>query len=662
MVAEMTTATPPVPPPPRSPRAPQRWDWRAQPWRVAGAALLAAIALLVVFWNWNWFKGPVERAVEARTGRDFEIRGNLHVDLGRVTTITADGLRFANADWSTRGDMATTDRLLVRIESWPLLRGDVRLPEIRLVRPDLKFEANPKGGAGNWDFLASDSEPGASLRIGALWIEGGRVRYDDVPQKTAIDVHVGSGEPREPGGAPPIVVAGDGRWSGNAFTLEGTGESPLALQDATAPYRIDLRARAGATRAHARGTLVDPLRFRDFDLKFALSGQNLSQLYPLVGVALPDTPPYAIDGRLTRDGATWHYDGFTGKVGQSDLSGDVAFTTGSERPKLVATLASKRLDFDDLAGFIGGTPDAEGEALDPELAAREAKLDAAGKVLPTATYDLSKLRSMDADVRLRAQHINAPKLPIDDMDAHLLLDAGLLRLEPLNFGVAGGDIRSTVRMDARKDVIDTRLLAEVRRLELSRLFPDVELTKDAAGRLAGRFNIAGQGNSIAAMLGTADGDIAVGMGRGEISNLLVELAGLDVYEAVKYLIGKDRKVAVRCAFADFGVKRGVMQSRALAFDTADTIIVGEGSVDLGEESMDLTLKPRPKDRSILALRTPLYIGGTFADPSFRPDFARLGLRGTAAVALATIAPPAALLATLELGPGEDSDCGGSYAR
>ena len=105
-----------------------------------------------------------------------------------------------------------------------------------------------------------------------------------------------------------------------------------------------------------------------------------------------------------------------------------------------------------------------------------------------------------------------------------------------------------------------------------------------------------------------------------------------------------------------------MDSRALAFDTTDTIIVGQGQVDLGDETLDIELRPRPKDRSILALRSPLHLGGTFAAPQFRPDFARLGLRGALALALGSIAPPAALLATLELGPGEDSNCGGKYAK
>ncbi|HSX65210.1 MAG TPA: AsmA family protein, partial [Pseudoxanthomonas sp.] len=165
-----------------------------------------------------------------------------------------------------------------------------------------------------------------------------------------------------------------------------------------------------------------------------------------------------------------------------------------------------------------------------------------------------------------------------------------------------------------------------------------------------------------AIFGSADGDIALGMGRGQISNLLMELAGLDIAEALKFLITKDRVIPVRCAFGDFAVSDGLMQTRTLGFDSTDTIIVGEGTINLKDESLDLLLRPRPKDRSILSLRSPLVLGGTFKNPSFRPDFKRLGLRGATALALASIAPPAALLATIETGPGEDSGCGGSYAK
>ncbi|WP_394001189.1 AsmA family protein [Luteimonas sp. WGS1318] len=632
------------------------------PLRIALALFVLALVVLVLLWDWNWFKRPVERMVEARTGRSLIIGGDLDVDLGRVTTIRADTLRFANASWADEPVMAAADRLELQIELLPLIfRRHVRLPEIRLTRPVFLLETNPDGSAGNWALDLADGG-GEPAQIRRLWVDDGRMRYLDTPGDTMIDVRVASRESRREDAAPPIMVEGGGRWTGNRFTLEGVAESPLELQDSEKPYRLDLRARAGATRAHVRGSLVAPLQLRDFDLQFALSGRNLEDLYPLVGVALPDTPPYALDGRLTRDGQTWHYDAFTGKVGQSDLSGSAAVTVGGQRPRFEADLVSKRLDFDDLAGFIGGTPDADGDELDPELVARERALAAKGRIIPDTPYELDKLRAMDADVRLRAQRINAPKLPIDDMDAHLVLDDGVLRLDPLNFGVAGGDIRSTIRMDAREATIRTQLQAQVRRVDLGGLFPDSTLASQAVGKIGGDFKLAATGNSVAAMLGGADGEVAVGMGAGRVSNLLVEVAGLDIYEALKYLIGKDQQIPIRCAFAEFEVENGEMTSRAMALDTTDTIIIGEGTISLADERLDLRLRPRPKDRSFLALRTPLTIGGTFASPSFRPDMARLGLRGAVALALGSIAPPAALLATLELGGGEDSDCGGQYAK
>src|SRR5690606_28777366 len=172
-----------------------------------------------------------------------------------------------------------------------------------------------------------------------------------------------------------------------------------------------------------------------------LSGANLEDLYPLIGIALPPTPPYTLDGHFTRDGEVWFYNDFNGTVGDSDLSGDANVDAGGDRPYLRAALHSKRLDFDDLAGFVGGAPQTGGnETSNPELAAQAAQADASARVLPDTPYKLDKLRAMDADVRLTAQRINAPSLPLDDMDAHLLLENGLLRLDPLNFGVAGGDI------------------------------------------------------------------------------------------------------------------------------------------------------------------------------------------------------------------------------
>ncbi|SDQ54018.1 AsmA family protein [Pseudoxanthomonas sp. CF125] len=628
--------------------------------------LLATLVLLIVLFDWNWFKRPLEMAVQASTGRQLRIDGDLDVDLGRVTRLMADRISFANAEWSKEPIMASADRVEVGFEIWPLLfKREARIPEIRLAAPKLRLETGPQG-IGNWMF--GGDPDGKPVQFRRIWIEDGRLQFFDTPKKTDIDIAVNSVQAQGKSAqgkntAPPIEIKGKGRWTGNAFTVSGRAESPLELSNSEQPYRIDLRADAGPTRAHARGNLLNPFELRYFNLQFTLAGRDMEDLYPLIGIATPSTPPYKLDGRLIRKADHWRYQDFTGVVGDSDLSGTANVTLGRKRPLLEADLISKRLDLDDLAGFLGAPPQAGGnETTNPELEAQALQLAADTRVLPDKPYDLGKLRSMDADVRLNAHRINAPSLPLDDMDAHLKLNDGILELAPLNFGVAGGDIRSNIRMDAREALIRTRAQVSARRLKLSKLFPDAKLTQDAVGLIGGDIVIAGTGNSIAAMLGSADGDIALGMGHGQISNLLMELAGLDIAEALKFLVTKDRLVPIRCAFGDFAVKDGLMQSRALAFDTEDTIIVGQGNISLKDETLDLELRPRPKDRSILALRSPLVVGGTFKDPSFRPDFKRLGLRGALAVTLGSIAPPAALLATLELGPGKDSSCGGRYAK
>ena len=171
------------------------------------------------------------------------------------------------------------------------------------------------------------------------------------------------------------------------------------------------------------------------------------------------------------------------------------------------------------------------------------------------------------------------------------------------------------------------------------------------------------GNSIAAMLGRGDGQFQLFMGGGRFSKLLLELIGLDATEALGFLIEKgDKQAVIRCMVADFGLQQGVLNSRAIVFDTSDTIIFGKGLIDLRDESLKLRLEPHPKDVSILVLRSPINISGKLKSPTVLPDLTQVGARAAAAVALGVLLTPlAALIPTLETGLGKDSDCNGLVA-
>ncbi len=617
--------------------------------RLTIGLLALLVGLLFLLWDWNWFKGPIERRVEAATGREFRIEGDLDVELHwSRPTIVANDVMLGNAAWSAEPEMFRVGQARIQWAVWKLLAGDVVLPRIDLRAPALRLERSADGD-GNWRFRYDPEAQPDYPQIGQLQIVDGRIRILEPTYDTDIDVAVAS-EPVGDDGTSRLRVDGKGSYRAADFSLEGHIGSPLQFLAADASYDVDLRARAGATRAHAFGALPLPVRPDDFAIGFELAGADMAQLYPLLGLAIPKTPPYRLEGRLERRGQVWHYREFSGVVGDSDLAGDASVDPSRERTLLTAVLVSRKVDFDDLAGFIGGTPrSGEGDA------AVGAVPGDPSRVFPAREYDVAKLRAMDADVRWRVARLESPKLPLDSMDAHARLVDGDLRLDPLEFGVAGGEIRSTVHLDARQSPILAEVDLRARRLDLH------ELAKlgapESQGRIGGRIQFSARGNSVAALMASADGEAQLGMGRGRISNLLLELAGIDIYEALKFMLGKDRVIPIRCAYADLAIADGVAASRQTAFDTTDTVLFVEGDVDLGEERFDLRLKPRPKDPSPISLRSPLRLTGDLKHPKVRPEAGPLILRGALAVALYAIAPPAAILALIETGPGEDTGCG-----
>lgn len=214
----------------------------------------------------------------------------------------------------------------------------------------------------------------------------------------------------------------------------------------------------------------------------------------------------------------------------------------------------------------------------------------------------------------------------------------LLGLDPMELGLAGGHAGGRLRIDGRRNPALAQINLDLRAVELNKLFPHLKLNQATFGKLHGDIDLSGRGNSVAQMLAGASGNVDVLMGRGQMSNLLLEVAGLDGGEIIKFMLKGDRNVQVRCAAAGFNVRRGVMTPRMLLLDTTDTVIYGEGSISLAQETVNLTLNPQPKDKNILALRSPLHIDGPFAAPKVGPDKGALAARAVAAVALGAVHP------------------------
>src|SRR5262245_5501192 len=610
-------------------------------WWVGGiAAIVAALAVLLLgasLFDWNQARGWIAGQVKERTGRELEI-GKLEVTrrFSLRPRIRAEQVAFSNAEWGERRPMFTADSVEFSISLPELLRGRVVLPEVTLGEAGLLLQRDSEDRR-NWrlrpDTGDAGREPPAILQLAANRLT---VRIKDEPSDTdlVVDTRPTADAGRE------IAFDAKGRVRGSRLAARGTGASLASLLDRSVPYRFKVSATVGEARATFDGTATILAAFEAIDARVTVAGRDLAVLADVLNLAWPPTASYDLAGRLRRSGKTWELIGISGTVGKSDVQGDLRVVRADPRPALTGKLVSRELDIADLGGFVGGRPGVADEK-------------PAGKVLPAEQIDLAKLRRMDAKVSLTATSFrNRDKLPLDNLSATLVLADGVLRVEPLRFGVAGGSVDSRVAVDAREKAATVDIASSVRSLHINQLVPGTDVLDASLGAVDGKIALKGRGNSAAAVLGTSNGHIDLVSSGGEVSNLLLEIAGADLGEIVKFFVGGDQQVQLRCGVVAFDVQDGLMRSKAIVIDTDDTYIGGEGTVSLRDERLDLRLLPLPKDVSILSLRGPLRARGTFAEPSVGLEKRSFARKVGAALMLGLVNPVLALLPTVDTAPGK----------
>lgn len=644
---------------------------RSPIWIRVGAVLLGLLVVLLLvlaLFPWDSLREPLNRYVSEQTGRKFEITRRLDIGLGwRSATLKLDGIEFANPAWARDPYLVRAERAEFDIRWWPLLSRRVVIPRLALVSPSLGLQME-KDGRRTWALGKDTSDESTVPTIGILEVDKGAL--DFLAAHLGVDLHADFSFDSSRGEL-PLDFRIKGRYQRQPLTAEGRTGSVLQLNAAgQPPFPLEIDAAAGHTRLKAKGTIAELASLDGIDARFELKGQSLGDLYGLLGIALPQTSPYALSGDLRKRAKLWEAQALKGKLGLSDIGGDMKFDQSQKIPHLSGSLRSRVTDMDDLGPLIGLPPTersakaVEGVAPPPTVTqVKRARRDGGRKVLPTATLDFERLRAMNAEVKYQAERIrNVRELPLDRGSAQVKLMDGVLTLDPLNLGVAGGSLAGAIRIDGTQNPADIRTALDVRAMQLSRLIPKIETMRTSFGKLDGRVNLSGRGNSVASWLGGASGDVAALTGRGQFSNLLLEVMGLDGGEILKFLLQGDRNVVLRCAAMAFDVDKGTMNSRSVVLDTEDTVFNVSGQASLSKETLDFVIRPQPKDRSILSLRSPLVIGGTFGDPSAGVAAGPLATRGVAALALGTINPLLALAATVETGPGVNADCQEVLAR
>ncbi|MBA2483119.1 MAG: AsmA family protein, partial [Nitrosomonas sp.] len=528
-----------------------------------------------------------------------------------------------------------------------LLKGRVVLPEIILTKPHILLEKSPEGRP-NWEIQTDEADPEDRTDfpiIERLRIEDGRLGYLDLIKDTYI-VATFATTKGQSSAEESTQLQAKGKLNGRPLTINLNAGPLVALRQAEIPYPLTLEAQAGETLAKIEGTFMQPLQFKGFDLNFVMKGPNPEQLSQMLGVPLPSLPPYQLKGELSHHEKMWQIKDMNGRVGDSDLAGNVSVDMSKEPYFIKANLISDKIDLDDFGPIVGLAPDTgPGETASSAQEKEAKKEEESAFLLPHESISFEKLQNMNVNLKLRSKHVES-KLPVDDLNLQVIIKEGHLVLAPLDFGVAAGNVRSRLEFDTRNQPATSKIETEIRHVRLSEILSRFEIADESAGLIGGQGAFWFKGDSIAEMLASADGGLLMIMTGGHLDDLLVELAGLDIGEALVALFGDDSDAKINCAFADLPTKDGIMTMDSFIVDTPDSVFMGKGSIDFNKEQLDLIIDPKPKDLSIFSARAPLHIDGSFKEPAFIPGASAI-LRGAASLALLPSAPIVSLYAFLQ---------------
>lgn len=601
-----------------------------------------------------WLRPAVEARVSVALGRPVTID---HLALGiRPVRVTLGGVKIAsNPALAGPAYFATLDALALTVDLAPLWHGRmVTLPQVDVTRLTIEaIQTNDR--QNNYSFGSSSTGSGSQAKFPAI----GELRVTDshahlVMPEYSTDANLTIHTEDKPYGRVIAEVAGT--YHNQPITGRLTGAAVLSLSDAITPYSVDLKLANGGTHVALVGTIQDPINLGGADLKLELAGQDMALLYPLIGVPLPPTTPYHLTSAVTYAAGGFQLSKLDWTVGNTDVSGALTIDPKPARPVISGELVSRHVDMDDLAGFIGSQPgnsSTKGESPAQTRALQHA-IDSP-KLIPTVQMDVTKLRSADFHVTYRADGIIGKSVPFDTLATRLDIVDGDITVSDFRLGIGKGQIVGRATLTPTGNTVHTVADIQLQKLDIQRMLAATHLIK-GEGVLGGRVKIDSTGKSLAEILGNGNGDVTLVAAGGNVSAIAVDLSGLKLGSAALSALGFPDREGIRCLIGDLSLTDGTLQTRTFMLDTTNDRTTIAGKVDLKTERVDATLRTQAKHFTVGTLSSPIIMDGTLKSPGFHPEAGTLGLRTAAAVGLALLFPPAALLPTIQFGIGDDNAC------
>jgi uncharacterized protein involved in outer membrane biogenesis len=369
----------------------------------------------------------------------------------------------------------------------------------------------------------------------------------------------------------------------------------------------------GVLEIDAEGQFENVRGVNGLDARVDLKARDLESIGEFFRRAFPKIGPVEFRGNVTAEAGEVTAEDVRGRLARTGFQGAFSATLQREpRPAFRGTIRVPELYLED----IGMT---SGSAAEP-TASERAEDTPPRRLLTDERFDVAWLQLADGKLSLHVDRMIGSTGPMaHDVQFNAGLQNGKLSLGNVIFGY-GTDVagQGEFVLDSRASPPTVSLRGEVKGMDLGNFLEQLGLPRAYSGRLDANVDLQTGGDSPHALASHLDGELSLTCGGGTIDAKYQSLLMRDLYRSVRSVLGEDRAEApFNCLIVGLEFGGGVGSLRPLVIDADDSTTLGEGQIDLGAETIQLRLVPKPRKASLLSTAATVQVAGPLTRPKVK---------------------------------------------
>ena len=614
---------------------------------VAGALVvlvIAAVILIPQFVDVEKYKPRIEQIVTEKTGRPFELGGEIDLSVFPWVGVRLTDLRLGNPPGFDEADFVSVESFEVRLKLMPLLTRNIQVKTFVVEGPRVLLEKK-KDGTANWENLggadrevkpekketpAASPESGGklpvkSLAVGNFSITDGVVRFKDKAADLDKEIKDIKLVLRDLDLTSPVGISFNALVDKIPVSLEGK-VGPVGREPGKGTIPLDLTFEAAKQlQVNLAGSVTDAASRQQVDMNLSVSEFSLKKLFSALDQPFPvqTTDPEV----LKKISLNTRIKGTSQAVSLSEGhlvldDTETAFTASAgdfSKPDVGFDIQVDRIDLDRYLPPDGKEKEA-GDGAKQKSKKTEKKSE---------TIDYEPLRSLVLDGRATVGRLKAYGAKMQDIVLEVTGKNGVFLVDPLKMNLYQGSAVSKAELDVRKKTPSTHVSLDTSGIQAGPLLKDTSGKNLIEGTVMSDIDLSMKGQDPGMIKKTLNGGGELVFNDGAIVG--VDIAGMVRNAKSGMGLSQSGKEKPRTDFTElripFDVTDGVVDTAGAGLKSPLLRVSAAGKANLVKSTLDFRVEPKvvgslkgqgdSKERSGIVV--PILVTGTFSSPKYRLD-------------------------------------------